>query len=131
MRMSASRQLTEQQRRKLLTGHHSLPRGEMVRYWLLTDEDIRSINARRREHNRLGFAIQLCVLRYPGWALGSDEIPPKNLADFVAGQLGADATGAGEYAARDTRREHLQVLCQEYRFRQYGPTYSADLSRCT
>ncbi len=56
----------------------------------------------------------MCVLRYPGWALGSDEIPPENLADFVAEQLGADATEAGEYAARDqTRREHLQVLCHE------------------
>ena len=70
------------------------------------------------------------MLRYPGWALGSDEIPPKNLADFVAEQLGPEATEVGEYAARDqTRREHLQVLCQVYRFRQYGPTYSADLRR--
>ncbi|MGD6974459.1 DUF4158 domain-containing protein [Bacillus altitudinis] len=23
----------------------------------------------RRDHNRLGFAIQICVLRYPGWSL--------------------------------------------------------------
>ena len=128
--MSASRQLTEQQRRKVLTGHRSLARWEMVRYWLFTKEDIRSINARRREHNRLGFAIQLCLLRYPGWALGPDETPPTNLVTFIAEQLGADAIEVGEYASRDqTRREHLQVLCREYRFRQYGPADSSPLRR--
>ena len=123
--MSASQQLTEQQRTKLLTGHHLLRRREMVRYWLLGEEDIRRINARRKEHNRLGFAIQLCVLRYPGWPLRPADMPPANLLKFVAEQLGADATEIDEYAARDeTRREHLQVLCKEYRFGQYGPAHS-------
>ena len=92
VRMSASQQLTEQQRTKLLTGHHLLRRREMVRYWLLEEEDIRRINARRKEHNRLGFAIQLCVLRYPDWPLRPDDRPPANLLKFVAEQLGADAT---------------------------------------
>jgi Domain of unknown function (DUF4158) len=123
--MSASHQLTEQQRTRLLTGHHLLGRREMVRYWLLAEEDIRRINDRRREHNRLGFAIQLCVLRYPGWPLGPEEMPPANLLTFVAEQLNADATEIAEYAARDeTRREHVQILCKEYRFGQYGPAHA-------
>ena len=71
--MSASHQLTEQQRTKLLTGYQGLPSREMVRYWLLAEEDVRSINARRREYNRLGFAVQLCMLRYPGWPLQFQE----------------------------------------------------------
>jgi TnpA family transposase len=64
--MSTPQQLTEQQRNRFQTAHHSLPRREMVRYWLLSADDIRRINERRREHNRLGFAVQLCLLRYPG-----------------------------------------------------------------
>ena len=36
----------------------------MVRYWRLSADDIRRINERRREYNRLGFAVQLCLLRY-------------------------------------------------------------------
>lgn len=100
----------------------------MVRYWLFGEDDIRRINARRGEHNRLGFAIQLCLLRYPGWPLAPDEIPPANLVQFVARQLGADAAEVNEYAARDeTRREHLQVLYNDYQFRQYGPTESPHL----
>ena len=128
--MSASHQLTEQQRTKLLTGYQGLPSREMVRYWLLAEEDVRSINARRREYNRLGFAVQLCMLRYPGWPLQPNETPPANLLHFVAEQLGADASEIGEYAARDeTRREHLQVSCKEYRFRPYGPAHSPLLRR--
>jgi hypothetical protein len=108
-----------------LTGHHLLGRREILRYWLLAEEDIRRINDRRREHNRLGFAIQLCVPRYPGWPLGPEEMPPANLLTFVAEQLNADATEIAEYAARDeTRREHVQILCKEYRFGQYGPAHS-------
>ena len=128
--MSASHQLTKQQRTKLLTGYQGLPSREMVRYWLLAEEDVRSINARRRDHNRLGFAVQLCMLRYPGWPLQPNEKPPANLLHFVAEQLGADASEMGEYAARDeTRREHLQVLCKEYRFRPYGTAHSPLLRR--
>jgi hypothetical protein len=43
-RMSAPQQLTEQQRNRLQTAHYSLPRREMVRYWLLSADDIRRIN---------------------------------------------------------------------------------------
>jgi len=126
--MSASHQLTEAQKAKLLRGHHWLPHRAMVRYWLFGEDDIRRINARRGEHNRLGFAIQLCLLRYPGWPLAPDEIPPANLVPFVARQLGAAAAEVNAYAARDeTRREHLQVLYKDYQFRQYGPTESAHL----
>jgi hypothetical protein len=52
--MSAANQITEQQRQRLLAGHYALSHREMVRYWLLSEEDIARINERRREHNRLG-----------------------------------------------------------------------------
>jgi hypothetical protein len=123
--MSARHQLTDSQRTKLLAGHHHFRRRERVRYWLLTPEELRRRQARRREHNRLGFAVQLCLLRYPGWPLSPDGRPPQNLLAFVAEQLGADTAEIDEYAARDqTRREHLQMLCQEYRFRSYGSSPS-------
>lgn len=97
----------------------------MIRYWLLTEEDRRRIQERRREHNRLGFAVQLCLLRYPGWPLLPNERPPENLLAFVAEQLGVKTAEWTGYAVRDeTRREHLQALCQEYRFRSYGPAHS-------
>jgi hypothetical protein len=86
---------------RLQTAHHSLPRREMVRYWLLSADDIRRINKRRREHNRLGFAVQLCLLRYPGWPLKVGDQPPSNLLEFVAQQIDADPDEFGDYAARE------------------------------
>src|SRR3546814_6283301 len=40
--------------------------GELLRHYTLSDEDLGHIRQRRRAHNRFGFALQLCVLRYPG-----------------------------------------------------------------
>jgi hypothetical protein len=92
----------------------------MIRYWLLSKQDLQLIQERRREHNRLGFAVQLCLLRYPGWPLGPDEIPPPNLLEFVAQQLGADPGEISAYPRWDeTRREHFGLLCKAFGYRSY------------
>jgi Domain of unknown function (DUF4158) len=123
--MSAATQITEQQRQRLLADHCALPHREMVRYWLLSEEDIARINERRREHNRLGYAVQLCLLRYPGWPLKTDEPAPSNLLSYVGQQLGADTDEFADYAKRDnTRQEHQLLIIKEYHFRQYGSAYS-------
>lgn len=56
--------LTERQRSVLF----DLPIDEtaMLRHYILADDDLEIIRARRRPHNRFGFALQLCALRYPG-----------------------------------------------------------------
>jgi hypothetical protein len=79
----------------------------MVRHYTLSSEDLALINRRRREPNRLGFALMLCYLRFPGRILQQGEEPPAELCAFVAEQLGLDAAHFGDYAERDqTRREH-------------------------
>jgi TnpA family transposase len=49
---------------------------EMARHYVLSTEDLALIRSKRRTVNRLGFAIQLCLLRHPGQGLGPDEHPP-------------------------------------------------------
>ena len=79
----------------------------MVRHYTLSSEDLALINRRRGEPNRLGFALMLCYLRFPGRILQQGEEPPAELCAFVAEQLGLDAAHFGDYAERDqTRREH-------------------------
>jgi hypothetical protein len=66
------------------------------------------INRRRGDPNRLGFALMLCYLRFPGRILQQGEQPPAALCAFIAEQLGLDAAHFGDYAERDqTRREHV------------------------
>ena len=98
--------LTESQRLSLRTPA-SDERG-MVRHYTLSSEDLALINRRRGDPNRLGFALILCYLRFPGRILQQGEQPPAALCAFVAEQLSLAATQFGDYAKRDqTRREHV------------------------
>lgn len=122
--MSTSSQLTDQQRASILGGHRSFRRREMVRYWSLSERDVAFVNERRRQQNRLGFAVQLCLLRYPGWPLKPGELPPENLLQYVSAQLAVDPIEILEYGKRDpTRVEHLRLLANTYGFSGYFQPY--------
>jgi hypothetical protein len=80
----------------------------MVRHYSLIPDDLALINRRRGDANRLGFALQLCYLRFPGRILQQGEQPPAALCAFVAEQLGLDPLQFGDYGEREqTRREHV------------------------
>jgi TnpA family transposase len=84
---------------------------ELIRHYTFTEPDLAAIRQRRGSQNRLGFAVQLCYLRYPGFALPTDAEPPPALLALVARQLHVDPTVWPQYAQRaETRREHLAEL---------------------
>ena len=84
---------------------------EIARYYAFDDRDLSIIRQRRGDHNRLGFAIQLCYLRYPGYAITSDLTPPDKLINYVAQQLRIKPASLNDYGQRDeTRREHALEL---------------------
>ncbi|OGB21535.1 MAG: hypothetical protein A3I66_00170 [Burkholderiales bacterium RIFCSPLOWO2_02_FULL_57_36] len=69
------------------------------------------VRQRRGEANRLGFAVQLCLLRFPGYALGNDLAMPDPVIQWVARQIRVNASTWANYGERDTtRREHLPEL---------------------
>ena len=85
--------------------------GELIRYYTLSEPDLAAIRQRRGNHNRLGFAVQLCYLRYPGFGLPTDAEPPIPLLSIVGRQLHIDPNIWPQYAERpETRREHLAEL---------------------
>lgn len=80
----------------------------------------RSFTSDAGGHNRLGFAVQLCYLRYPGYALPADKTPPAGLLSHVASQLRIDPLAWAEYARRDeTRREHALELQTAFGYRPF------------
>jgi TnpA family transposase len=84
---------------------------ECIRYYTLSANDLHLISQHRGIHNQLGFAVQLCYLRFPGRALAVEEVPPPEIVGFVGAQLNLPPSAWSEYAKRDqTRREHLQEL---------------------
>jgi TnpA family transposase len=83
----------------------------MVRHYTLSAEDLALIDRRRGDPNRLGFAVMLCYLRFPGRILQQGEQPPAALLAFLAEQLAINPASFGDYAERDqTRRAHLAEI---------------------
>jgi TnpA family transposase len=83
----------------------------IVRHYTFSPEDLALIRRRRRAPNRLGFAVHLAYLRFPGRVLGVDETPPADMMAFIASQIGCDASDFASYARRiETRWEHLGEL---------------------
>lgn len=60
---------------------------ELIRHYTFSESDLSIINQRRGSANRLGFAVQLCYLRFPGNILGIDDQPFPPLLKLVADQL--------------------------------------------
>jgi TnpA family transposase len=98
-----------------------LDRAGLIEHYVLSDQDLSLIRRRRGAQNRLGLAVQLALLRYPGRALLPDEIPPPELLTFLARQLDLSLGAWASYAERDeTRREHLAELQAHYGLRSFG-----------
>ena len=84
---------------------------EFVQHYTFSESDLAAIRQRRGKHNRFGFAVQLCYLRFPGFALPADEKPPMPLLIMVGSQLRIEVEAWSQYGQRpETRREHLVEL---------------------
>ena len=107
--MPRRRVLTEAQLETLF----ALPTTEadLALHWTLSPADHAAIQGRRGDHNRLGFTLQLCALRYPGRLLRPGEPIPPPALNHLARQLNVDPGALAAYAARfQTRYEQLDDL---------------------
>ncbi|MDL1865613.1 Tn3 family transposase [Betaproteobacteria bacterium PRO5] len=84
---------------------------ELIQHYTFSEPDLSLIQQRRGDANRLGLAVQLCLLRFPGQGLLPDAVVPISLLQWIARQLRLDSAYWPQYAAREeTRREHLLEL---------------------
>lgn len=82
----------------------------LIRHCTLSPVDLDWLSGRRGASNRLGAAVQLCLLRHPGFGLRAEENPPESLLAWLARQLDVPAAAWADYARRDqTRREHARA----------------------
>jgi TnpA family transposase len=126
-----TRELLSKAQRSRLSELPEMDFRELARHHTLSEADLFSVGIRRGAANRLGFAVQLCLLRYPGRPLRSGEIVPRNIVEFVASQLGADLDVFEDYAReRDTtRREHVAEIARTFGFRTFDTQAYREISR--
>jgi hypothetical protein len=110
--------LTERQRQSLFRLPDDAP--TLLRHYVLSEEDLDRIRRGRRPRNRLGLALQLCALRYPGRLLQPSEAIPEPMLAFVAAQLGLAGDDRLGYGAREaTRYQHSAMLQHLYGYRSF------------
>lgn len=100
--------LTEEQRLEFTQIPQNISEWEIARHYTLNENDIEIINRHRRDYNRLGFAVQLCVLRNPGWSLGNTQEIPESVLFYISEQLDVNPKEFELYFQREnTRMDHL------------------------
>lgn len=111
--------LTSRQRLAL----YGLPSDEsdLLRHYILNNEDISYIKQRRRPENKLGFALQVCALRYPGRLLQPNEEIPESILSFIGAQIGLSVDDILDYGRRtQTRYEHSASLQALYGYIKFN-----------
>jgi TnpA family transposase len=110
--------LTSTQRDELLA--FPTDEADLLRYYTFNTHDLAVIRRRRGDHNRLGFAVQLCYVRFPGQLLAVGEPPYAPILAMAAAQLKVPTGIWSFYAERDqTRREHLLELQEQFGYQAF------------
>lgn len=121
------RQLLTDEERRLLLGVPSDP-DSLARHYTFTRSDQDLVSSRRGAANRLGFALQLALLRHPGRALPNMDEPIDALVTWMAAHLEIPATAFAEYARRpQTMTDTMHTFWPPpwecgWRFRQIFPS---------
>jgi hypothetical protein len=120
----ARRQLLTDEERRLLLGVPHDP-DALVRHYTFTRSDQDLVAGRRGAANRLGFAVQLALLRHPGIGLAQMDEPVDALVNWLATRLEIPAAAFTEYASRpQTMTDHARILAAAFALR---PPSAADL----
>lgn len=107
--------MTGRQRAALL----ALPDSEalLVQHHSLDAEDLAAIGTARTPATRLGYALQLCCLRYPGRHLRQGELLPAVMLDHIAEQVWVEANVIADFARRTpTRYDQLAAIKARFGF---------------
>ncbi len=111
--------LTTAERKRLSTFPQEISVGDLGRYFTLAPEDLTQVSSQRGDHNRLGFALQLCTLRYLGFIPDNLLEPPPAVLRLLAHQLDVPIGVLDAYSHRQqTGSDHLLQVMHYLNYRR-------------
>jgi hypothetical protein len=94
---------------------------QLALYFHLDDRDRTLLDPRRHDHTRLGFALQLCTVRFLGTFLSDPTDVPHNVILHLASQLNiADLTVLSRYREGEMRYDHVHEIMAEYGYQDFS-----------
>lgn len=94
---------------------------QLALYFHLDDRDRTLLEPRRHAHTRLGFALQLCTVRFLGTSLSDPTNVPHSVILTLAAQLNiADPTVLTRYREGQMRHDHVHEIMQEYGYHDFS-----------
>ena len=94
---------------------------QLAGFFHLDDADRELIALRRGDHNRLGFALQLCTVRFLGTFLEDPQTIPAGVVNNVAHQLAIDDPSChAQYCVGEQRWEHAAEIRQRCGFQDFS-----------
>ena len=100
--------LADAERERLRRFPGTVSDSDTAGYFTLSSADLDVVRRRTGDHNRLGFALLLCTIRYLGFAPVDLSAVPSPVVGYVARQLRVPPQMLMSYGARD-RTRHLQI----------------------
>lgn len=120
MNIQRGRELFTKEQRKLFMKY---PEDEWTigSYYTFLKYDLEIIMKHRKEENKLGFALQLAALRYPGWSYSSNKSIPIEIVKYIAKQVGTVPKALKLYSLRNnTSRDHIREIKREYGYKSFS-----------
>ena len=126
--------LTKQERLELIEISENISKAEIIANYTLNDFDLKLVNECRLDYNKIGFALQLGILRHKGYSVQSNINIPKEILSFVAKQLNIKSKEYKNYfSAEKTSRIHLNKIKQNYNYNDFDiekePMYILEIKK--
>ena len=103
--------LSQEDKKRLESFPRDITDQDAATYFTMSQADKEQIPYTSQDRNRLGFALQLCTLRYLGFYPADLNTVPKSIVQVLADQVQADSGSLGSYGQRlQTVHDHQQRI---------------------
>ena len=112
--------LTDEQARRYGRYNGDPTPSQLARHFYLDDPDHKEIGIRRGDYNRLGYALQLCTVRFLGTFLPDPTAVRPVVVNHLARQLSTDPARLPRYRQRfTTHHEHVREIQSRHGYREF------------